>query len=198
MILEASRGFFTRHAWKRITPCRLCRGADPLARARALVQRAERDWHRLSPILSSGDANRNGLGGVGHPVQHRHGDCGFALLAGQSVGAQLGTDQACPSAWRNRRGRVARWPELVEATRLRTTRVVFAAAHLHSDPTNNRLRNLRALCQRCHMLHDLRTTFRSGGSPTGGVGPWPTYFLASTRRCSKTQKSRPKAALQSR
>jgi hypothetical protein len=29
------------------------------------------------------------------------------------------------------------------------TRVVLAAAHLDSDPTNNRLKNLRALCQRC-------------------------------------------------
>ena len=38
--------------------------------------------------------------------------------------------------------------------RFRVTRVVLAAAHLDSDPTNNRLRNLRALCQRCHMLHD--------------------------------------------
>ena len=27
-------------------------------------------------------------------------------------------------------------------------------AHLDGNPTNNRLRNLRALCQRCHMLHD--------------------------------------------
>jgi hypothetical protein len=34
---------------------------------------------------------------------------------------------------------------------LRTTRVVLAAAHLDSDPANNRLRNLRALCQRRHM-----------------------------------------------
>ncbi len=34
------------------------------------------------------------------------------------------------------------------------TRVVLAAAHLDSDPSNNRLKNLRALCQRCHMLHD--------------------------------------------
>ena len=42
----------------------------------------------------------------------------------------------------------------MEATRLRTTRVVLAAAHLDSDPTNNRLVNLRSLCQRCHMLHD--------------------------------------------
>jgi hypothetical protein len=36
------------------------------------------------------------------------------------------------------------------------TRVVLPAAHLDSDPTNNRAKNLRALCQRCHMLHDRR------------------------------------------
>jgi hypothetical protein len=34
------------------------------------------------------------------------------------------------------------------------TRVVLAAAHLDSDPTNNRMKNPRALCQRCHMQHD--------------------------------------------
>ena len=56
--------------------------------------------------------------------------------------------------WRNRRGRPAPWPDLLEAAALRTTRVVLAAAHLDCDPTNNRLANLRALCQRCHMLHD--------------------------------------------
>jgi len=37
---------------------------------------------------------------------------------------------------------------------MRTTRVVLAAAHLDNDPANNRLRNLRSLCQRCHMIHD--------------------------------------------
>jgi hypothetical protein len=58
------------------------------------------------------------------------------------------------ATWRNRRGRPARWPDLVERTRFRMTRVVLAAAHLDSDPTNNRMKNLRALCQRCHMLHD--------------------------------------------
>ena len=31
---------------------------------------------------------------------------------------------------------------------------MLAAAHLDNDPTNNRLRNLRALCQRCHILND--------------------------------------------
>lgn len=35
-----------------------------------------------------------------------------------------------------------------------TTRVVLASAHLNHDPSDNRLRNLAALCQRCHMVHD--------------------------------------------
>ena len=47
-----------------------------------------------------------------------------------------------------------RWPDLEHMARLRTTRVVLAAAHLDHDPANNQLRNLRGLCQRCHMLHD--------------------------------------------
>ena len=32
--------------------------------------------------------------------------------------------------------------------------MVLATAHLDHDPTNNRPRNLKAFCQRCHMLHD--------------------------------------------
>jgi hypothetical protein len=56
--------------------------------------------------------------------------------------------------WRDRRGRQARWPDLIDATHMRLTRVVLAAAHLDNDPANNRLSNLKGLCQRCHMLHD--------------------------------------------
>ena len=59
-------------------------------------------------------------------------------------------------AWRNRRGKATQGPDLVEATQMRTTRVVLAAAHLDSDPSNNQLANLRCLCQRCHMIHDRR------------------------------------------
>jgi hypothetical protein len=58
------------------------------------------------------------------------------------------------NTWRDRRGRPARWPDLEQMSRLRTSRVVLAAAHLDHDPTNNGLRNLRSLCQRCHLLHD--------------------------------------------
>ena len=38
----------------------------------------------------------------------------------------------------------------------RSTHVVLATAHLNHDPGDNRLRNLAALCQRCHMRHDAR------------------------------------------
>ena len=50
--------------------------------------------------------------------------------------------------WRDRRGRPAKWPDLLELSQQRVTRVVLAAAHLNGNPANNRLRNLRSLCQR--------------------------------------------------
>jgi hypothetical protein len=56
--------------------------------------------------------------------------------------------------WRNSRGRRARWPDLLALIPGRSTRIVLAAAHLDHDPTNNRLRNLKSLCQRCHIIHD--------------------------------------------
>ena len=40
------------------------------------------------------------------------------------------------------------------ARTIRTTKVVLATAHLGHNPSNNSPRNLKALCQRCHMLHD--------------------------------------------
>ncbi len=70
--------------------------------------------------------------------------------------------------WRDGRGRRARrLPAPAELSidqpglagigppsRLFSTRVVLASAHLNHDPGDNRSRNLAALCQRCHMLHD--------------------------------------------
>ena len=49
---------------------------------------------------------------------------------------------------------VARAPRREDALRIRQSRVVLAAAHLDHNPTNNRIGNLRSLCQRCHLLHD--------------------------------------------
>lgn len=58
------------------------------------------------------------------------------------------------STWRDARGGSAPWPDIVEMTRMRVTRVVLAACHRDHDPGNNRPRNLAAWCQRCHLLHD--------------------------------------------
>ena len=59
-------------------------------------------------------------------------------------------------AWRDGRGRKVPSPALAEAAPVRTTKVVLAAAHLDHDPAHcgRRHRNVRALCQRCHLLHD--------------------------------------------
>ena len=60
-------------------------------------------------------------------------------------------------AWRDGEGRVLRRnaPDAgALLMQVRTTRVVLATAHRDHDPTHNRSRNLAALCQRCHMLHD--------------------------------------------
>jgi hypothetical protein len=57
--------------------------------------------------------------------------------------------------WRNGRGRaLSRLALPADDVTVKITKVVLAAAHLDHDPTNNRPRNLKALCQRCHMLHD--------------------------------------------
>jgi hypothetical protein len=56
--------------------------------------------------------------------------------------------------WRDGQGHDTERPDLEQRIKVRTTRVFLAAAHLDHDPTNNRLRNLRSLCQRCHMIHD--------------------------------------------
>jgi hypothetical protein len=49
--------------------------------------------------------------------------------------------------------RPAMWGLLYD---FKTTRVSLAAAHRDHDPTHNRLRNLVALCQRCHMIRDAK------------------------------------------
>jgi hypothetical protein len=58
--------------------------------------------------------------------------------------------------WRDGQGRRVAAPTLAEREGLGTTKVVLAAAHLDHDPSRcgRRYRNLKALCQRCHLLHD--------------------------------------------
>ena len=100
--------------------------------------------------------------------------------------------------WRNRRGRAGRWPDLIETARIRQTHVVLAAAHLDHDPTNNRRRNLKSLCQRCHLIHDRayhlaqrRITYllrRALGDLF--LGPYSSVFGAAARGDNPMRRSR--------
>jgi hypothetical protein len=91
--------------------------------------------------------------------------------------------------WRNGRGRPARWPDLVETAQIRHTRVVLAAAHLDHDPRNNRMRNLKSLCQRCHMIHDRQhhlaqrriTYLLRRALADLFLGPYSVYFALKMR-----------------
>ena len=61
----------------------------------------------------------------------------------------------------------------------RRTRVILASAHVNHDPSDNRPRNLAALCQACHMRHDagehcrrrLRNRFRASAIRDLFAGP---------------------------
>lgn len=61
---------------------------------------------------------------------------------------------AMAGVWRDGAGRKLRSRPAHALFYARMTHVVLATAHLDYDPTNNAPRNLSALCQRCHMLHD--------------------------------------------
>jgi hypothetical protein len=61
------------------------------------------------------------------------------------------------ATWRNGRGRalsLLAHPPAPDDDVILTTKVMLARAHLDHNPSNNRARNLKAYCQRCHMLHD--------------------------------------------
>ena len=73
-----------------------------------------------------------------------------------------GTDVLClpdgrwldANRWRDGRGNPCATPFGSVLDQLRATHVILAAAHFDNDPGNNSRRNLKCLCQRCHMLHD--------------------------------------------
>src|SRR3954453_19621584 len=100
------------------------------------------DWPQLSRYVRFARA-----GGVCQRCRRPHGAIIPVLPDGR-------WDDPAHGIWRNHRGRPVRRPDIAEAVRMRQTRVVLAAAHLDHNPSNNRLMNLRSLCQRCHLIHD--------------------------------------------
>jgi hypothetical protein len=63
------------------------------------------------------------------------------------------------------------------------TRVVLAAAHLDSDPANNRTKNLRALHDRPHHLAQRWITYRRRPAASDlFLGPYPALIPALTSK----------------
>lgn len=57
-------------------------------------------------------------------------------------------------SWRNGSGDPTADPQPAQLASVRATYVVLAAAHVDHAPQNCAAGNLRAWCQRCHLLHD--------------------------------------------
>ena len=100
------------------------------------------DWPELSKLIRFGRAK----GRCEHCCRP-HGQQIFHLGDGRWWDGDL-------RQWRDGRGRRVRPPEQDLTAIVRITRVYTACAHLNHDPTDNAWRNLAALCQRCHMIHD--------------------------------------------
>ena len=100
------------------------------------------DWPELSKLIRFGRAK-----GRCEHCRRPHGQRVFHLGDGRWWDADR-------RHWRDGRGRRVRAPGSGVAAIVRITRVYIACAHLNHDPTDNAPRNLAALCQRCHMIHD--------------------------------------------
>ena len=71
------------------------------------------------------------------------------------------------ATWRNGRGRalsLLTQPPAPGDEMILTTKVVLATAHLDHNPSNNKTRNLKAYCQRRHMLLTATNIAAGGGS----------------------------------
>lgn len=106
------------------------------------------DWPILSRTIRFGRAQGR-CENCGRP----HGSTVLQLADGRWLDPAVGS-------WRDDRGRAAAWPDLLLCVAAQEKRVLIGVAHLDHDPTNNRARNLRALCQRCHLRHDRREHLR--------------------------------------
>ncbi len=98
------------------------------------------DWPQLSASIRF-DRAKGRCEGCGRP----HGKLVLCIGDGRWFDRQDGS-------WRDERGCRTFRPQ--KPYRLRWTVVRLAACHLDHDPTNSSFGNLKAWCQRCHLLHD--------------------------------------------
>ena len=131
------------------------------------------DWAQLSRLIRFGRA-KGRCERCGRP------DGREVVHLGDGTGTWWDADEG---RWRDGRGRRVRGlssPEMIEARQLTLdglepmawlpkTPVRLASCHLDHDPSRNGPRDLAALCQRCHMLHDApehrRTRWRKAFTP---------------------------------
>ena len=106
------------------------------------------DWRLLSDAIRFGRA-----GGRCEACDRPHRTLIYALADGRWFDPQ-------GQVWRDRHGAPGQGPQPDDAASMRRVRVVIATAHLDHDPTNRDPANLRALCQRCHLRHDLAAHLR--------------------------------------
>jgi len=102
------------------------------------------DWKELSRVIRF------------ERVQGRCEQCGrphCKLISRLGDGRWFDPDAAC---WRDGQGRVVDWVVWRDYLKngISFTWVYTAAAHLNHDIADNRGKNLKALCQRCDLLHD--------------------------------------------
>lgn len=100
------------------------------------------DWQQLSGTIRFDRAGRR-CEQCGRPHLRR--------VAHLGDGRWWDTDARC---WRSDQGKRVSMKGGFTLASVRTTYVVLACAHLDHDPSNSAPANLRALCQRCHMIHD--------------------------------------------
>jgi hypothetical protein len=104
------------------------------------------DWPQLSAVIRFGRAK-----GRCEHCRRPHGCLVFHLGDGRWWDDEAAT-------WRSGKGRalssLPAYPSVPDDDAILSTKVVLATAHLDHNPSNNRTRNLKAFCQRCHMLHD--------------------------------------------
>lgn len=137
------------------------------------------DWPILSRTIRFGRA-RGRCERCGRP----HARLVWQLDDGRWLDPEIGI-------WRDDSGRPAAWPDLLRCASAREKLVLLGVAHLDHDPTNNRPRNLRALCRRCHLHHDrpehlrrrrMRLRARKAlGDLFTGAYPWPVAAVPGRR-----------------